>query len=249
MAAWEDFDNDGNLDLFVSQNTGSGPARKNLLYHNNGDGTFTSLTNSSLTSDSGYFAGLAWGDYDNDGFPDLFLAAGQPSFLYHNEGNSSNWITFKLVGTVSNRSAIGAKVRVKATIQGKTYWQMRHVSNSDGLAGNSLNAHFGLGDATNADTMRIEWPSGTVQEFQNVAAKQYLTVTEPERLVAAQTNAIPQFTLKGGRNLQYDIQTSTNLTDWLLLNTLTITNLNGTAQITDTNPPASVRRFYRAVLR
>src|SRR5262249_47219797 len=138
LAAWEDFDNDGNLDLFVSQNAGSaGPARPNVLYHNNGDGTFTRLTNSALVTQSGHFASVAWGDYDNDGFPDLFVAAGQPSLLYHNQGSNGNkWITFRLRGTVSNRSAIGAKVRVKATIRGKTYWQMREITNGDGFSGN-----------------------------------------------------------------------------------------------------------------
>jgi enediyne biosynthesis protein E4 len=173
-AGWEDFDNDGHLDLFLTQSTGnSGPARRNLLYHNNGDGTFTSLTTTVATADSGSFAGITWGDYDNEGFPDLFAAAGQPSYIYHNEGHTNHWLTFKLVGTASNRSAIGAKVRVKTTIGGKTYSQMRSTS-SDGLNGNSLNAHFGRGDAAVAATVRIEWPSGTVQEFQNVAAKQVL---------------------------------------------------------------------------
>jgi hypothetical protein len=246
--AWEDFDNDGNLDLFVSQSTGSaGPPRTNLLYHNNGDGTFTSLTNTVLTADSGSFGPIAWGDYDNDGFPDLFVTAGQPSFLYHNEGNTNHWITFKLIGAQSNRSAIGAKVRVKATIHGKSYWQMRYVSAGDGI-GNSLNAHFGLGDATNAETVRIEWPSGSVQEFQNLAAKQFVTITEPSRLNVTATNGIANITLKGGRNLKYDLQTGTNLANWSLLSTISITNLDGTAQIIQTNAPGS-SRFYRAVLR
>src|SRR5262249_18348745 len=245
--AWEDYDNDGNLDLFVAQNTGSsGPARQNILYHNNGEGTFTSVTNTAATADRGYFTGGSWGDYDNDGFPDLLVAAGPPSLLYHNEGNNNHWITFKLVGTQSNRSAIGAKVRVKATIRGKNYWQMRHLS-SDGLGG-SLNAHFGLGDATNAESVRIEWPSGTVQEFQNVAAQRFVTVTEPSRLNVSATNSVLQINLKGGRNLQYDIQSGTNLLNWTVVNTISITNFDGTAKITQTNAPGSRLRFYRAVL-
>jgi enediyne biosynthesis protein E4 len=248
-AAWEDIDNDGNLDLFVSHNTGPGAAQKNALYLNNGDGTFTPSTNSTLVAESGYYDSVAFGDYDNDGFPDVSVTARQQCLLFHNEGNSNSWITFKLVGTVSNRSAIGAKVRVKATIRGNTYWQMREITNGDGLAGNSLNPHFGLGDATNAETVRIEWPSGTVQEFRDVAAKQFLTVTEPARLVAAHSNGVPKFTLQGGRNLQYDVQWSTNLTAWSLLSTVTITNFNGTALITDTNMPSSDYRFYRALLR
>jgi len=87
-----------------------------------------------------------------------------------------------------------------------------------------------------------------VQEFQNVAAKQFLTVTEPSRLTAL-SNGAPLFTLKGGRNLQYDVQASTDLKSWSLLYTLTITNLNGTALITDTNAASSLTRFYRARLR
>lgn len=85
----------------------------------------------------------------------------------------------RLVGTLSNRSAIGAKVRVKATIRGKTFWQLREISGGSGCCSqNDLRTHFGLGDATNADLVRIEWPSGIVQELSNVAAKQFVTVTE-----------------------------------------------------------------------
>jgi hypothetical protein len=245
VAAWEDFDNDGNLDLFVTRSTGFGTLQNNALYHNNGDGSFTSVTNSALVADSGHFGGIAWGDYDNDGFPDVFVAAGQPSFLFHNQGNGNTWITFKLVGTVSNRSAIGAKVRVKATIHGKTYWQLREI---DSLPGSNPNPHFGLGDATNAEIVRIEWPSGSVQEFHDIAARQFLTVTEPSRLVSASTNGTPRFILRGGRNMKYDIQTSANLAAWSPLFSVTITNLDGTAQIMDTNSPGTGPRFYRAML-
>jgi hypothetical protein len=126
---------------------------------------------------------------------------------------------------------------------------MREISNGDGLAGNSLNAHFGLGDATEADTVRIEWPSGTVQEFRHIALKQILTVTEPARLQATITNGAPQFTLRGGRNLQYEIDSSTNLLSWSLVGTVTITNLDGTTLITDPSSPGSSKLFYRAVLR
>jgi hypothetical protein len=121
----------------------------------------------------GHFCGSAWGDYDNDGFLDLFVCNGfvrasQNNLLYRNNGNSNAWLNFRLVGTVSNRSAIGAKVRLKATIHGRTFWQMREISGGSGfLCQNDMRANFGLGDATNADLVRIEWPSGTVREFQN----------------------------------------------------------------------------------
>jgi hypothetical protein len=93
-------------------------------------------------------APAAWADYDNNGFPDL-LVTGRDGFsdvLYRNHGNGNHWISFKLIGTRSNRSAIGAKVRVQATIFGKTYWQMREVGTGN-IAQNDLRPHFGLGDA------------------------------------------------------------------------------------------------------
>jgi hypothetical protein len=79
-------------------------------------------------------------------------------------------ITFpRLVGTVSNRAAIGAKVRVRATIWGKEVWQLRQISGGEGGGQGDLRAHFGLGDSTNVTTLRVEWPSAIVQEFTNVA--------------------------------------------------------------------------------
>jgi uncharacterized repeat protein (TIGR03803 family) len=245
QCAWGDYDNDGYLDLLV---TSINPLAVNQLYHNNGDGTFTRIMTGSLVNEVGLFFGCAWGDYDNDGFLDIFTAGGMNG-LYRNNGNSNGWLKVKLVGTVSNRSAIGAKVRVHATIGGKTFWQLREINTGDGFCAGPLEADFGLGDATNADTVRIEWPSGFVQEFQNVAAKQILTITEPPRLLAATTNGVPQFSIKGGRGLQYDIQASADLAAWSSIGTLTITNLNGMASIVDTNPPTLNQRFYRAIAK
>ena len=107
----------------------------------------------------------------------------QSSFLYRNNGNANAWLKLKLVGSVANRSAIGAKVRVRTVISGASRWQMREITAGD-FGMNSLIAHFGLGDATNADLVRIEWPSGAVQELHDVAPRQLLTLTEPPRLNA-----------------------------------------------------------------
>jgi hypothetical protein len=245
-ASWADYDNDGWLDLFVCD-VGSG---NNRLYHNNGDGTFTRVLSGPVPTEAGESVLGAWGDYDRDGFLDLFvtdLGAGKNA-LYHNDGNSNAWISIRCVGTRSNRSAIGAKVRVKASIGGRTFWQMREI-NSGGGAGSSLEAHFGLGDATQVETVRIEWPSRAVQEFHNVSAKTSLTVTEPSRLLATNCNAALQLTLQGGRGFQYDVQTSLDLVTWSVISTVAITNVNGLAVVTNVDTQTSDRRFYRAVLR
>src|SRR6266478_2505772 len=181
---WGDYDNDGWLDLFVNRGSpygSGGPGENNALYHNNGDGTFSKITEGSVVNDGGQGQGCAWGDYDNDGFLDLFVANGgfavgihkQPNFLYRNNGNGNNWITLRLVGSASNRSAIGAKVRLKARIGGRVFWQMREISGGGNYDGqNDLRASFGWGHATRIDTVRIEWPSGKVQELHNLGAKQ-----------------------------------------------------------------------------
>ena len=158
---------------------GDSSLRNNALYHNNGDGTFTKITTGSPVNDKARCASASWGDYNKDGFPDLVIANyGERNFLYQNNGNGNNWLTIDCSARLSNRSAIGAKLRVKATIHGKTYWQLRLISNGDGLSGDRLQAHFRLGDATSVEALRVEWPSGIVQELTNIAPNQFLAVRE-----------------------------------------------------------------------
>jgi photosystem II stability/assembly factor-like uncharacterized protein len=184
-SSWGDFDNDGDLDLFVANSGGE----NDFLYQNNGNGTFTRIVQGDLVNNGGYSIGCSWGDYDNDGDLDLFVAnygttsaVDENNFLYKNNGNSNNWIKIRLIGTVSNKSAIGAKVRVKATIKGPAQsgiWQMREISGQTGaFSQNSLNAEFGLGEATVIDSIKVEWPSRTVQVLTNVAVDKFLTIAE-----------------------------------------------------------------------
>ena len=99
---------------------------------------------------------------------DLFVTNGGffytgKNFFYKNDGNQSKWISIQCKGTISNSSAIGATVHVKATIFGRPVWQMQQISGQTGFLGqNSLDAEFGLGDATAIDSLVIKWPSGTV---------------------------------------------------------------------------------------
>ena len=103
-----------------------------------------------------------------NGFLDLFVpnTLQDNNFLYHNDGNGNRWLKVKLVGTVSNRAAIGAKVRVQASLGGTARWQLREISIGSGISGHNLLAHFGLRDAPKANLVRIEWPSGIVQELR-----------------------------------------------------------------------------------
>ena len=79
--AWGDYDNDGYIDLFVSNERG----QNNFLFHNNGDGTLTKITSGKIVTDGGFSTGCAWGDYDNDGYLDLFVPNNnENNFLYHN---------------------------------------------------------------------------------------------------------------------------------------------------------------------
>jgi hypothetical protein len=241
---WGDYDNDGWLDLFVA----NGGGYNDFLYHNNGDGTFTKVLGDIAVSDAASSWGAAWADYDNDGFLDLIVANRDgANLLYHNNGNDNHWLKFRLIGSRSNRAAIGAKVRVRATINGQTFWQMREVSGGDGHMGqNSLHVHVGLGDATNVNRVRIEWPSGTVQELTNVVSKQFLTVKEPPVLSALGRNEDGAFRLdlQGGRGLPYTVEHSTDLTHWSWLTSFAATN--NVMPVIDTAPTSAPHRFYRA---
>jgi hypothetical protein len=244
IVQWIDYDNDGFLDLFSANDGG----QNNTLYHNNGDGTFAKITTGSLVNDGGNSAGCAWADFDNDGFLDLFVANWQgsrPNFLYRNNGNTNHWLKVKCVGTASNRAGIGAKVRVRATVRTADMWQLREISGGTGFGQTSLPAHFGLGDAGVADTVRIEWPSGAIQELHSVSANQTLSVVEPPKLAGAKYNAVGfQSDVMGLPGSNYVIETSLDLSDWVWLTT--VTNSGRSISFSDPATPDAPRRFYRA---
>lgn len=167
-----DVDNDGDLDIMI------GTSGSTYLYMNNGDATFQEIT-SDITVHEGAYA-TAWADVDRDGDQDVIqIATERRPLVYTNMGSTNHWLNVRCVGTTSNRSAIGARVRVKATINGQPTWQMREISAQTGyISQNSLNAAFGLRDADVVDSLQIEWPSGTVDVVTNLAADQFLTATE-----------------------------------------------------------------------
>lgn len=166
---WGDLDNDGDQDVVVVNSGRTG------LYRNDGHGTFTRVADGPLATDSGTSWGGSLGDMDNDGDLDVVIPALRTFSehrLYRNDlANDNAWIELDLVGTRSNRSGIGAKVHVRATIHGEDVWQMREVASQNSFLGhNMLRVHVGLGDAPQVDELMIEWPSGTVDRFTDVAS-------------------------------------------------------------------------------
>lgn len=179
-STWGDFDNDGWLDLFVTNDQNGAK----FLYLNDGDGTFTKITTSPIIIPDGNSFGVASADYNNDGNLDVAIAnhSGDENFLYqNNSSNGNNYINLVLQGTNSNASALGTKIFLTATIDGQSITQLHEVSGqTGGGAGsqNSLVQHFGLGDAATIDLIRIEWPSGYEQILTNVTPNQKMTIVE-----------------------------------------------------------------------
>ena len=152
----------------------NGKERK-VLFRNNGDGTFTDVAfvNGVARQEDG--RGLTILDYNNDGQMDLLLRNyKQPTQLLKNVG-SGNWMEFKLVGTVSNRDAVGAKIRLH-TAHG---WQTRVVTaGSAYLSQQSLIQHFGLGPEDRALEVAITWPSGATSQIGDLEGNHRYTITE-----------------------------------------------------------------------
>lgn len=184
-----DYDNDGREDLYVVSGYLRQDPRQpdppdyakeqhNVLFHNNGDGTFGNVSLDSGADDPGIGRGGAFLDFDGDGCLDLFVAnLGQVSKLFRNVCDSgNNWLVIDTVGTRSNRDGIGARITVEAG--GST--QIREIaSGRSNMGQNMLAAHFGLGSVDTVGTVTVSWPSGTVQTLSDVVANQRLAITEP----------------------------------------------------------------------
>ncbi len=179
-SAFADFDNDGDLDLVVAN--GYGVPENNFFYLNDGRGVFTKVLEGSLVTGGGRSVATVAADYDNDGDLDLFITelSGEANRLYRNDTpGGRHWLKVRCRGTTSNTTALGTRVEVTATVGGRRLTQTREIAEQTGFGGHhELIAHFGLADAAVVETLRITWPSGLVQTFENVAADQYLTVVE-----------------------------------------------------------------------
>ena len=156
----------------------------NALFMNAGDGAFLDVSHLSGADDDGIGREVAYADFNNDGLLDLLVvnmgrldgSTGALRLFENTSQTGNHWLAIKAVGTTSNRDSMGARIRV--TSNGAT--QIRELGASQGHMSHSLvPAHFGLGGATQADTVEVRWPSGIVQRFTDVPADQVLMVTEP----------------------------------------------------------------------
>jgi enediyne biosynthesis protein E4 len=182
--AFLDIDLDGRLDLMAVNghidetvrriHGNAGYAQPPHLFLNDGRGAFRDIAGQA----GGGFAsakvarGLAYGDFDRDGSPDLLITTNQgPAYLYRTEQTAGNrGLRLRLIGTKSNRDAIGALVRVFVPDGAQS---RRVKSGSSYLSQSELTLTFGLGRRDAAGRVVIEWPSGATQEFKNVRAGSY----------------------------------------------------------------------------
>lgn len=183
-----DYDNDGDLDLFMHDNLrvdfGSKPSNQaRKLFRNDGNWNFTDVTDEvglAWTNEGAYDS--VWGDLDLDGDQDLIAPtnSGSPErvFVSNASTNGNHWLYLQLGGSRDNTSAIGASVY--ATINEGTPEErtLRREANTSGgtFAQSDVPVHFGLGEATLIDTLRIVWPDGFTQTLYDVAVDQYLPI-------------------------------------------------------------------------
>jgi enediyne biosynthesis protein E4 len=186
--AFVDLDEDGWKDLVIANGhfypevdgaaIGDHYLQKTLCYRNLGNRRFVDVTNEAGPGFQQLrpARGLAVGDLDGDGRPEILIVnMNEKPSLLKNQGSHQNFLYLSLVGTKSNRSAIGARVSVEA---GGRRQIDEVMSGGSYYSQNDLSLHFGLGSAAQADRIEVRWPSGLVQEWKNVKANQKLRLTE-----------------------------------------------------------------------
>ncbi len=189
-AAWFDKDNDGDLDLLITIMSEVKPTV--ALYENNNNGESFSMVNDAVfnlpENIGGSGTGCGISDIDNDGDLDFMLGYkyGPNQLIQNDLKNKNKWIKVKLIGTISNRDAIGARVKVRT---GST-WQTREIQSGSGYwSQHSLIQHFGLGEYEyDISEILVLWPSGIKQRIFGVGPNQTIEIVEQESLCNADLN-------------------------------------------------------------
>ncbi len=181
-ASWGDLNNDGYIDLVIANGrTLPGSVNENLVYINNGNGTFSRMTSGSIVSDQQSSTSVAISDLDRDGNLDVILSSrNQANDIYFSQGGTNSYLSFDLYGTTSNSSALGAKIKLKADLDssGNSTWQYRELMSNSGNGQNGFDIHFGIKKAAVIDSLVINWPSGQQCVFTNVTPNAYYHITE-----------------------------------------------------------------------
>ena len=186
-ANFADFDQDGDVDLFVSNgdlNPDCHPMAN--FYYENSNGKFQDKAAAYGLADYGIGRGSVVFDYDNDGDLDLLVVNQEPVLpdypapsvtkLYRNDSTTGNWIKIALKGVQAESHGLGSKIEVEAG--GKKMIREIDGGASSHLSQNSVIAHFGLGNAIKIDKITVYWTGGNMQTITNVNANQLLTITE-----------------------------------------------------------------------
>ncbi len=195
-----DLNNDGYLDFYLG--TGEPDISvilPNMMFLNRGGEHFIDVTMAGGFAHLQKGHSVAFADFDEDGDQDIFEQMGGAKrvdkyrdSMYENPGFGNHWLKVKLIGTVSNRSGIGARIHAKFVEKGEPSRSVyRHISSGGSFGANPLREHIGLGKATTVLRLEIYWPTSNQRQiFKNVAANQFIEVTEGEpqfRVIARST--------------------------------------------------------------
>jgi hypothetical protein len=183
-----DIDNDGWLDMYLGTgNPDFQSLTPNRLFKNVGGKYFADVTRSARVGNLQKGHGVAIADINNDGHPDIFVETGGAykgdafyNSFYMNPGqNDNNWITIRLEGVKSNRSAIGAHIAVRFTENGVSRTVYRDVNSGGSFGASPLRQQIGIGQAKTIDELTISWPtSGIVQSFKDIEPRQFISIRE-----------------------------------------------------------------------
>ena len=208
-ANFGDLDNDGYLDFYLGTGYPDYEAlMPNVMYHNKAGQRFTDVTFAGGFGHLQKGHGIVFADLDHDGDQDIFEQMGGAyqgdkyyDALFENPGFGNQWITIKLVGVRSNRSAIGARIRLEVIEEGQRRSIYKHVNSGGSFGANPLRQTIGLGQASKIELLEIYWPTTDLtQQFTDVAPKQFIEVVEDKSMYTSRS--LKSFTFPRTRDNQ-----------------------------------------------